>query len=77
MTEQERREISEPEERDSFPREYPSIGNLPVQSFAEHRGRGSAGHGGSIEADSRPGEFTEFTIRLPRQGRAVTSEAAG
>jgi signal transduction histidine kinase len=23
-------------------------------------------HGGSIEVDSQPGEFTEFTIRLPR-----------
>jgi two-component system NtrC family sensor kinase len=25
-------------------------------------------HGGSIEVDSQPGEFTEFTIRLPRSG---------
>ena len=25
-------------------------------------------HGGSIEVDSQPGEFTEFTIRLPRGG---------
>ena len=25
-------------------------------------------HGGVIEVDSREGEFTEFTIRLPRQG---------
>ena len=25
-------------------------------------------HGGSIEVDSQPGEFTEFTIRLPRNG---------
>ena len=24
-------------------------------------------HGGTIEVDSREGEFTEFTIRLPRQ----------
>ena len=24
-------------------------------------------HGGTIEVDSRVGEFTEFTIRLPRQ----------
>ena len=28
-------------------------------------------HGGSIEVDSRVGEFTEFTIRLPRNGQAV------
>jgi len=34
-------------------------------------------HGGSIEVDSREGEFTEFTIRLPRNGQAVTPEAAG
>jgi signal transduction histidine kinase len=27
-------------------------------------------HGGSIEVDSQPGEFTEFTIRLPRNGPA-------
>jgi signal transduction histidine kinase len=26
-------------------------------------------HGGSIEVDSQPGEFTEFTIRLPRNGQ--------
>ena len=25
-------------------------------------------HGGSIEVASRPGEFTQFTIRLPRRG---------
>ena len=25
-------------------------------------------HGGTIEVDTRPGEFTEFTIRLPRRG---------
>jgi signal transduction histidine kinase len=24
-------------------------------------------HGGTIEVDSREGEFTEFTIRLPRR----------
>jgi PAS domain S-box-containing protein len=32
-------------------------------------------HGGSIEVDSRPGEFTEFTIRLPRNGRAAGRNA--
>ena len=31
-------------------------------------------HGGMIEVDSRVGEFTEFTIRLPRASR--TAEAA-
>jgi signal transduction histidine kinase len=25
-------------------------------------------HGGSIEVDTQPGEFTEFTIVLPRAG---------
>jgi signal transduction histidine kinase len=30
-------------------------------------------HGGTIEADSVPGEFTEFTIRLPRHGQAARS----
>ena len=30
-------------------------------------------HGGSIEVDSEPGEFTEFTIRLPRNGQAARS----
>jgi len=28
-------------------------------------------HGGAIEVNSKPGEFTEFTIRLPRNGRAA------
>ena len=27
-------------------------------------------HGGTIEVDSRPGEYTEFTIRLPRRAAA-------
>jgi signal transduction histidine kinase len=36
-------------------------------------------HGGIITVDSRVGEFTEFTIRLPRARQAVTAtaEAAG
>jgi signal transduction histidine kinase len=32
-------------------------------------------HGGVIEVDSREGEFTEFTLRLPRT-RLTTAEAA-
>jgi signal transduction histidine kinase len=32
-------------------------------------------HGGTIDVDSREGEFTEFTIRLPRTHR-ITAEAA-
>ena len=32
-------------------------------------------HGGTIAVDSREGEFTEFTIRLPRTHR-ITAEAA-
>jgi signal transduction histidine kinase len=32
-------------------------------------------HGGSIEVDSEPSEFTEFTIRLPRNGQAAGSGA--
>jgi signal transduction histidine kinase len=33
-------------------------------------------HGGTIAVDSRVGEFTEFTIRLPRTYRATMAEAA-
>jgi len=29
-------------------------------------------HGGTIEVDSRVGEFTEFTIHLPRSRQAAT-----
>ena len=32
-------------------------------------------HGGTITVDSEPGEFTEFTIRLPRNGQAAGSSA--
>jgi PAS domain S-box-containing protein len=34
-------------------------------------------HGGTITLDSRAGEFTEFTIRLPRARHAIMPEAAG
>ena len=34
-------------------------------------------HGGSIAVDSREGEFTEFTIRLPRAARASVSAEGG
>src|SRR5262249_9455348 len=33
-------------------------------------------HGGSIEVDSREGEFTEFTIRLPRMRRTVAEASS-
>jgi PAS domain S-box-containing protein len=33
-------------------------------------------HGGTIEVDSRVGEFTEFTVRLPRSYRAITAGTA-
>jgi len=33
-------------------------------------------HGGTIEVDSRVGEFTEFTIRLPRSSQATSTGAA-
>ena len=32
-------------------------------------------HGGTITVDSREGEFTEFTIRLPGNGQAAGSSA--
>jgi signal transduction histidine kinase len=33
-------------------------------------------HGGTITVDSRVGEFSEFTVRLPRTHRAALAEAA-
>src|SRR5689334_4665099 len=33
-------------------------------------------HGGTISVDSQVGEFSEFTIRLPRAYRATIAEAA-
>ena len=33
-------------------------------------------HGGTITVDSRPGEFTEFTVRLPRTMQAAEPIAA-
>jgi signal transduction histidine kinase len=33
-------------------------------------------HGGTLAVDSREGEFTEFTIRLPRASRVVAAAAA-
>jgi signal transduction histidine kinase len=34
-------------------------------------------HSGTIAVDTREGEFTEFTIRLPRARQAIMPEAAG
>jgi signal transduction histidine kinase len=33
-------------------------------------------HGGTIEVDSRVGEYTEFLVRLPRRHRTILGEAA-
>jgi signal transduction histidine kinase len=33
-------------------------------------------HGGSVEVDSQVGEFTEFTVRLPRTHHTTMAEAA-
>jgi len=33
-------------------------------------------HSGTIDVDTRPGEFTEFTMVLPRGGNAGTSPRA-
>ena len=33
-------------------------------------------HGGTITVDSRVGDFTEFTVRLPRTRQTTTAEAA-
>jgi signal transduction histidine kinase len=33
-------------------------------------------HGGTITVDSRPGEFTEFTVRLPRGVQTAEPAAA-
>jgi len=34
-------------------------------------------HGGSIEVESEVGEYTDFTLRLPRRRRAASASAGG
>jgi putative SOS response-associated peptidase YedK len=51
------------------------IDNKPAFRKAFERRR-TQQHGGSIEIDSQVGEFTEFTVRLPRAHRARMAEAA-
>jgi signal transduction histidine kinase len=34
-------------------------------------------HGGSIEVESEPGQYTEFTVRLPRVARSATAPVTG
>ena len=38
---------------------------------------GFQGHGGTIAVESKPGEFTEFTVRLPRRWRGSAAVAGG
>jgi signal transduction histidine kinase len=33
-------------------------------------------HGGTITVDSQPGEFTEFTLRLPRTSQSAATAPA-
>jgi signal transduction histidine kinase len=35
------------------------------------------GHGGTIAVESKPGDFTEFTVRLPRRWRGAAAAARG